>query len=63
MRRRRAWLNPNSMDAINGLDRVAFVERFGPPVRASGMGRGGSLAGVAEVANREALHRAERVLA
>jgi OHCU decarboxylase len=30
MRRRRAWLNPNSMDAINGLDRGAFVERFGP---------------------------------
>ena len=25
-----AWLNPHSMDAINGLDRVAFVERFGP---------------------------------
>jgi OHCU decarboxylase len=25
-----AWLNQNSMDAINGLDRAAFVERFGP---------------------------------
>jgi OHCU decarboxylase len=25
-----AWFNQHPMDAINGLDRVAFVERFGP---------------------------------